>query len=797
MEIAGGFLRLMQIVPSADNLKQKNMLVIRKNLRLVLLPMGASALFWLLLFTAGKSLIGELPALPQSGTGNLFYYLIKGSILWVPVGFLFSLIGKAGDLQRWLLSAAVTFVLVAALSGAAHGVWDYMEAVNALIGCWIGVWIGGRTRWVCSDPEIEPETSELPSVARSVRFQSAWLRLPMVLVTLGLTSWAVWSFSRWQIAIGVGLLVYFIILLRFRHAWLFVLPAMLPTLSLAPWTGRLSLDEFDLLMLVTLSGALYHGVHPDSRPLVARPILLLLSGYALVCATAFFIGLFPIPDLDLNSFDNYFSRFNSWTVAKGFLWGFLFLGLVRWTLPSDGRMMERLFVPGLLSGFLAVALVGLRERWQFADLVDFSVPYRITATFYSMHTGGAHLDAYLALIAPIIGYWVVRSSRPWVWAAGLGLFSLAVYLVISTVTRTTFVVLVMELTLLIFFWLKRYIRSRGTSLQGMLAGMLFLAVALPLLYLGSEGSFFQHRMGSVERDSTVRLNHWAKAAGMIDSGFAGQALGMGFGRFPMTYLERYRSGVTPARYDFQQADGNTYVRLYPGQTLYLAQKVAVSDSKRYRLALDVKSRGTNVTVSVPLCEKHLLNSRACNWMSHWFGSGDDQWHHWSIEFDSGEIGKGNWLSRAPVELFLYNPNVGVAIDVDNVSLQDALGTELLNNGTFSMGGDYWFLKTHQHLPWHIKNLWVSALFEQGWLGVTMLSFLLFGLAMYLFGPAWYSGHSAAAVVFVALVGFAATGLFASPFDAPRITTLFFAVLSFGLFKTSDAVVFSKPKSVGD
>ena len=758
--------------------------------------MGITALLWLFLFTAGQSLIGGVPASPQLETEALFYYLIKGSILWVPVGFLFSLIGKADTLQRWLLAAAATFVPVAALSGAAHGVKDYIEPVFALIGCWTGMWIGRKTQLKCSsDPKAE--ASEIPAVSHTAKLQSIWFRLPFVLVTLGLASWAVWSFSRWQAAIGIGLLAYFIVLLRFRHAWLLLLPALLPTLSLAPWTGRLSLDEFDLVMLVTLSGALYHGVHPGSRPLVARPILVLLSGYALVCIMAFFIGLFPIPDLDLNSFNNYFNRFNSWMVAKGFLWGFLFLGLVRWTLPAEGKMMERLFIPGLLSGFVVVSLVGLRERWQFADLVDFSVPYRITATFSSMHTGGAHLDAYLALLVPCIGYWVVRSSRPWVWAAGLGLFSLAVYLVISTVTRTTFVVLAMELTLLIFFWLKRYLRSRRSGLHSLLAAMLFLAVALPLLYLGSGGSFFQHRMDSVERDSTVRLNHWAKAVRMMDSGFVSRALGMGFGSFPAIYLERHRSGATPGRYDFLQTEGNTYLTLYPGETLYLAQKVAVTANQQYQLALDVKSQGTHVTISAPVCEKHLLNSKACKWMSHRFDGGNDQWHHWTVEFDSGEIGNGNWLSRAPVELFLYNPNEGAAVDVDNVSLKDALGNELLRNGSFSMGGDYWFLKTHQHLPWHIKNLWVSALFEQGWLGVITLSFLLCGLTIYLFGPAWYAGHSAAAAVFIAIVGFVATGLFASPFDAPRITTLFFAVLAFGLYKTSATVVIAKPNSIGD
>lgn len=759
---------------------------IRNKLQEVLLPIGVTTLLWLLLFNVGLSWFGDLPSAPNAEPENPIYYVIKGSIFWVPLGFLFSLAGWANRLQRWLLSGVVTFALLAAFFGSGYGIWDYIELLFALIGSWVGMWLGNPTRW--QQPEAEAAPVQTSGISVSVQHQFPWLRLPVALVLLGLAIWAAWSFPRWPLVLAAGLLVYFTLLLRYRHAWLALLPALLPTLCLAPWTGRLSLDEFDLVLIVTLSGAIYHGIHPDSRPLAPRPVILLLSGYALLCIAALFNGLFPVPDLDINSFDNYFSRFNSMTIAKGFLSGFLFLGLVRWTLPAGSRILQRLFIPGLMSGLFIVALVGLRERWQYADLLDFSVPYRITATFYSMHTGGAHLDAYLALLVPIIGYWMVGSNRLWVWAAGSVLFSLAVYLVISTVTRTTFVVLVGEMILLIIFLLKGVFRSRGRGLQSLLAGLLILAAVLPVLYLGLGGSFFQQRMDLVERDSEVRLKHWTKTLEMMDRDFLSQTFGMGFGRFPAIYLERHHSGVTPGRHEFQQTNGNTFVRLYPGKTMYLAQKVSVSSNEHYRLALDVKSRKAGVTVSVPLCEKHLLNSKQCNWMSHQFGIGDDQWHHWEIEFNSGEIGKGSWLTRMPTELFLYNPNETAAIEVDNVSLQDTAGNEMLNNGQFDKGGDYWFLKTHQHLPWHIKNLWVSALFEQGWLGVTILTLLIISLMIHLFGPAWYSGHHAAGVVFVTLAGFCATGLFASPFDAPRITMLFFSILSFGLYETSAAMV---------
>ncbi|MCB1849208.1 MAG: hypothetical protein KDI83_00165 [Gammaproteobacteria bacterium] len=772
------------------------------------LPLSFTALIWLLFFTVGVRWIGELPPAPAEAGGALFYQLVKGAMLWIPLGLLFTLAGRDETFKRWFLSGVFTFLIVSLTPVVKLGLWDYLEVVGAVIGTGIGVWIGTRILAKSLYPSGEadaalafadqpldspldvsssgerPASEQLPAYPVQAASALALLRLPLVLLILGLAGWAIWNFPRWQIELGVVLLVYFMLLLRLRYAWLFILPALLPTFSLVPWTGRFSLDEFDLVMLVTLAAVIYHGPHPEHRPLMPRPIGLLFSAYALICVSAFFIGVFPLPvNLELNFFNNYFSGFHSWDVGKGFLWGFMFLGLARWTLPGGTRLMERLFVPGLLCGLFFVALVGLRERWQYADLLDFSVPYRITATFWSMHTGGAHLDAYLALLVPFIGFWMVRNGRFWIWTVGLVLFLLSVYLVISTGTRTTLVVLCMEMLLMGLFVIKRFYNARNRGLSNLLVGTLITVIVGPLLYLGTSGSFFQQRLDQVERDAEVRLGHWTKITNMMDTDIVSQMLGMGFGRFPAIYLERHQSGATPGRYEFRQLGDNTYLTLYPGDTLYLAQKVRVFDHQEYQLSLDMKSRQKDLMISVPLCEKHLLNSKRCHWHSHRFPGGSDGWHHWVLQFNTGPLGEGSWLGRPPTELYLYNPNEIGTVDLDNISLIDAGGNELLHNGGFDLGGDFWFFKTHEHLPWHIKNLWLAAFFDQGWSGVILLSLLLAVVSLYFFGPAWYAGNSAAAVVVVALVGFIATGLFASPFDAPRITQLFFMVIGFGLFET--------------
>ncbi len=130
---------------------------------------------------------------------------------------------------------------------------------------------------------------------------------------------------------------------------------------------------------------------------------------------------------------------------EGFRRGFGFLLLLRWSVPQGPELPARLFTTGMLVGLLGVVLIGVRERWQFADLLDFSTVYRITASFSSMHTGDAHLPAYLALAVPFVWLWVVRLRPVAGLPVGLVLFSGAIYLVVATVTRASVPALTLEL----------------------------------------------------------------------------------------------------------------------------------------------------------------------------------------------------------------------------------------------------------------------------------------------------------------------------------------------------------------
>jgi len=155
-----------------------------------------------------------------------------------------------------------------------------------------------------------------------------------------------------------------------------------------------------------------------------------------------------------------------------------------------------------------------------------------------------------------------------------------------------------------------------------------------------------------------------------------------------------------------------------------------------------------------------------------------EWQPHTQTFDSGEVGAGNWLTGRPVQFSLYNPAPGTVVEVDNVRLLDARGQDLLRNGDFSNGGDFWFFKSGDHLFWHAKNLWVHLLFEQGWLGA-MLFGLIMILALVRLMRAVGRGGLEATVLLAAMGAWAVVGVVDSLVDAPRLAMLVYGLLFIG------------------
>jgi hypothetical protein len=826
---------------------------------------GAAALAVLLPLDFSATLNTPAWALPD--VPQRIYLLIKSAMLWVPVGFLYTLLTPhpasgidsshrlrrshslpdsppsaaalelgTGDVEPvttgshrttprlskrpdgrgwvplWGIALALATLLQALPLLGNQPLTEALELLLALPGLWIGAWLGGLTvaHGAIKIPLNRPETTPSRNVAPAPPSRSAHAplrdlnpapaslaeaetpdpgdtppliqrrapspkvqhphgrsQLPRSLLGAALLLPAMVllaQFPLWQVGLGLAMLAYAILLWFRPNLWLVIVPAALPLLDLAPWTGRFFFDEFDLLLLVT-AGTLYlRGRRWPGLGLTPLwPVLALFSAGLLVSLLQ---GLGSPPPLDANAFSNYWSGYNSLRVIKGFIWGGLIFMLLRLSRPQPAQL-ARLLAIGMGIGLLGVGLVGLWERWLFAGFADSHHTYRIVSTFSSMHTGGGHIEAYLAAALPFLWLGLTR------WRSALlavPVMLLTMYVTVFTVARGGVLALGVVLVVLAAASLRQAWRS-GRRLQAAIpVGV--MAILAAVLLVGIGGGYFQQRLAQTGEDWQIRMNHWQLALGMMDETPMAQLFGMGLGSFPRVYLERGPADKQSATYGFASEGGNTYLRLGTGDTVYYAQRVAVRAGESYHLELEVRSSAAEARISVPVCEKQLLNSRRCVW-NEFTVPGDGRWHRLSRDFASGEVGVEDGLKRPPVELYLHHPGQGSVVEVDNVRLLDRQGNNLVGNGGFTWGGDYWFFKTHNHLPWHIKNFWVHLLFEQGWVGLLLFTgLILFALAR--LGRVAWRGEPLAWVWLASILGMLTVGMFDSLVDTPRLAALLVA-----------------------
>ena len=255
----------------------------------------------------------------------------------------------------------------------------------------------------------------------------------------------------WPGLLFAALLPAYFLLLCWRPAcWLFCVPALLPVLDLAPWTGWFFLEEIDVLLLLTVACGYWRlggPAHPAAARLspAARACLLLCG---LAWLAALLRGVLPLAPLDLNAWDNYLSPYNSLRLGKAWAWSMLLLPLL--LRDASASALRRYALPGMLAGLAMVSLFALWERTVFPGLSNLSSDYRITAPFSAMHTGGAALDGYLALSLPFAALWLARASSRWQAVLAMLLLALALHAAFTTFSRGLYAAL--AAAMLLGFW---------------------------------------------------------------------------------------------------------------------------------------------------------------------------------------------------------------------------------------------------------------------------------------------------------------------------------------------------------
>jgi len=277
-----------------------------------------------------------------------------------------------------------------------------------------------------------------------------------------------------------------------RPAWLpLLVPALLPVIGLAPWSGWLSFEEIDLLVLALAGGAYANrALLGHRRPASGRRGAWTLAALlALSLLISMQRGFDDAGGFVFGWTQGYDDPMNSVRIGKSFFLALLLTPLLRWQLRDPARQAGRKLAWGLAIGLGGAALAVLWERLAFTDLLNFSSDYRTTALFWEMHVGGAALDGWLLLTMPF-ALWVQRHARtPGQHALALGLIAIAVYAALTTFSRGVYLALLVTLPLLA--WQTRPRRGGakhpGQALwppQRWAAALLTLAAMAALVFTG-------------------------------------------------------------------------------------------------------------------------------------------------------------------------------------------------------------------------------------------------------------------------------------------------------------------------
>ena len=524
------------------------------------------------------------------------------------------------------------------------------------------------------------------------------------------------------IGLAIGLACYAALLARFPLFWLVVVPATLPALDFTPQTGWIYLEEFDLVMLVTLGTCLSTQRVSSMRISGAGSgVLLLAMLFAVVVAGAVH-GVWSSDLARARSLLGYDGPWNGLRLLKGYLWPVVMLPFLLTAARLDASRTIARFAAGTVVGVVASSLWYVWERYLFTGLWNFEETWRAAGGFSAMHVGGAASDNYLVIALPFIAWLFL--ARPMAWRVLLApVAALAVYAILITFTRATYLALILSTIWLVVAGLSNWRaprRLRYAVGAVCLTGLVAAAIAPAL----TEGSFFSSRWGNVARDAQVRLSHWRQLLRRDDSSWADVLVGHGLGRqTELAWAEMHnteRPGQALLRYDAEAA----YLRTYGGRNTYIDQRVRVIPGSRIQLSIQARS-AEGALFRYYFCEKHLLNSKLCQTGSIQVPPSRN-WVTASTDVDATVLG----LPREPIPLappvyFSFaTPGSSQVMDVREITIRDALGRDLLENGDFEHGGERWFFTQDDHLLWRVKNLWVYLYIELGITGMAVF-FLLF------------------------------------------------------------------------
>jgi len=479
------------------------------------------------------------------------------------------------------------------------------------------------------------------------------------------------------------------------------------------------------------------------------------------------------------------------------LGGGLVLALSAWMAPATGPLGSLVLLGAIA---LMLPLQGLRSRLAAGPLAWSLVGGAVLAWMLSSLAWAVPLAA-----APIYGLaWLLCAAMlVWVWARGRpagvmwalvatgavlgGMVAVAVLVGgRPAALRTAVAALVLGVSFCVVVLRER---TSWPDDLGWQSKMLVGLVALALLgnWLGAVP--LASRLGELEASMSQRMMHWRASLDLLQSP-ADWALGKGVGSFPAQHAAAAPPGEQGGDIRWLPDDDGGAAQISSGglpaglqgggyqlaQRVGAPQAAASANAPVATLRLLARSTDKNLSLRVSLC------SDVCAVATGPLPAPPrpGQWQTLQLPLTGPLPGTGPWWAPRPVVFALGVQPANVRVQVDQLSLIDGQGVELLDNGGFDGGLARWTtLADPPYTAWHLQNAAVHLLFEQGLLGlaawVAAVSVALWRLSV---GAA--RQRSLAPPLAAGLFGAALLGLQDSLFDLPRVAFLGGCLLAVGL-----------------
>jgi hypothetical protein len=317
--------------------------------------------------------------------------------------------------------------------------------------------------------------------------------------------------------------------------------------------------------------------------------------------------------------------------------------------------------------------------------------------------------------------------------------------------------------------------SRQTLSLAIVAG---IVASFAGLVLSSSGA--AARFATIGEDLGDRMNHWRTVVDLAVLHRSSSVLGVGVGSFPETYLLGSRALDSPGTFSLLSEETPPAVRLGGpqqvvdwGELLRFGQIVpARAGDAPFVLTFEARSQRKG-NLLLQICQRDILYEAACVSATTGIVNADGAWHPLRVPLAEGQLPDVRWYAPRSTFFSVADMTPNHRVDVRELVLIASDGSRLLRNGDFAAGTVGWFFTSDRsHLPWHAKNLWLGAWFDQGWLGLVALA-LLVTATLWRAWRATRAGVGTSLPVFAGLVAFVVVGAFDSLLDVPRLAFLFF------------------------